>query len=266
MNITLRAFVVSFCVILTGCATSPKNKWDTSKSILPCWDSVKRSAATAANDTYTWAPLTTAFLFTLNNYDQKTLDWATKEEPRYWGLERAKKKSNEMLDALKANLLISSLAANANSNSRLAYDLGFQLTAIGLNHAATKTLKQITDRKRIDRDVSGTSKDSFPSSHASSAAIITRLTANNIDRTNISQVHKNWWKFSTFTAAALTGVERVKGKRHYPSDVFAGYALGNFLGIFLTELFVPEQDQSQVQVNLLVVPNGELGLLFFYQW
>ena len=266
MNIFVRAFVVSFCVILTGCVTSPKNKWDASKSILPKWNSVKRSAVNAAKDTFTWAPLTTAFLFTLNDYDQKALRWATKEKPRYWGLESAKKKSNELLDALKANLLISSLAANANSDSRLANDLAFQLTAIGINHVATNTLKQVTDRKRIDRDVSDTENDSFPSLHASSSAIITRLTVTNIDRVNISEVQKSLWKFSTITATALTGIERVKGKRHYPSDVFAGYALGNFLGIFLTDLFLPQDEQLPLKINLFVAPYGDAMLLLSYRW
>jgi membrane-associated phospholipid phosphatase len=79
---------------------------------------------------------------------------------------------------------------------------------------------------------------SFPSNHASKAEVYSMLVSRNIDSLPVSNVNKTALKIGTFGLDLGTAWARVEGKRHFSSDVFAGMALGHFLGAFFNDAFL----------------------------
>ena len=70
------------------------------------------------------------------------------------------------------------------------------------------------------------------------------LAAHNIKQLNLSASAKMIWSWSSFGASGLTAWARVEGKRHNPSDVLFGYALGHFIADFLNSAFVTPPDKN----------------------
>jgi hypothetical protein len=85
--------------------------------------------------------------------------------------------------------------------------------AFALDLATTEALKAATRRKRPD----GSSKDSFASAHTSLAFTAATL----IDRNSGHALG-----IPAYALAVATGVARVESRRHFPSDVCAGAAIG----------------------------------------
>lgn len=85
-----------------------------------------------------------------------------------------------------------------------------------LNAAFTETLKSAVHEIRPDR----TSHNSFPSRHTSWAFTASSVVSRECYR------YSPWWGTGAQTAATLVGLQRVRARRHYASDVIAGAALG----------------------------------------
>ncbi len=48
---------------------------------------------------------------------------------------------------------------------------------------------------------------------------------------------------------AATAWARIEAKRHYPTDVLAGAALGNFIGAFINDAFIGINHSHEVNVH-----------------
>ena len=59
--------------------------------------------------------------------------------------------------------------------------------------------------------------------------------------------------FTTLTLA--TAWARIEAKKHYPSDVLAGMALGHFIGAFVNDAFLDAD--SSPNLSLQVNPSGK---------
>jgi hypothetical protein len=117
--------------------------------------------------------------------------------------------------------------------------------ALALDLAATEVLKDAVRRKRPG---SGTGT-SFPSGHTSLAFCAATL----IDRNSGHELG-----IPAYAIAAATAVSRVKSKRHFPSDVLAGAALGVLCGGLVDSLhFGGEANGHGISRNRGV--NGDLG-------
>ncbi len=89
---------------------------------------------------------------------------------------------------------------------------GRGLDALAVSSLLTQGLKDLTHEERPDHS----SRDSFPSGHASAAFTVAMME---------SQYHRReapLW----FLGAALIGDSRIRLNRHYPHDVLAGAAIG----------------------------------------
>lgn len=71
---------------------------------------------------------------------------------------------------------------------------------------------------------------SFWSGHTANTAAITFATANMVQYSNASKGIKTATWVSAATIPAAMGVLRVRGGKHFPTDVVAGYAVGALLG------------------------------------
>ena len=85
--------------------------------------------------------------------------------------------------------------------------------ALAVNLASTVTLNAVVGRRRPD----ASSRTSFPSGHTSNAFAAATL----IDRNS-----GHAWGIPAYVLATATAFSRVESRRHFPSDVLAGAALG----------------------------------------
>jgi membrane-associated phospholipid phosphatase len=98
----------------------------------------------------------------------------------------------------------------------------------------TNTLKGLTDRERPD----GSDQASFPSGHATIAFSYAAFASRNLDRVDVPEGARLGLRAGFFTLAGAAAWARVEAGKHYPSDVFAGAALGNFIALVIHDAFL----------------------------
>src|SRR4029079_8434963 len=118
--------------------------------------------------------------------------------------------------------------------------------AAAVTASTTTLLKNTTDRLRPD----GSDYESFPSGHASRAAACASMAAGNLDEIPLAPVARPWLKASVYTLSAGTAWARVEGGVHFPTDVLAGMALGNFLGRLTHDAFFDTQASYALGVGV----------------
>jgi len=238
-----------FGVALTccGCATLPSGRgWGADATAKPGWARLGEAAVSAAKDPWVWAPVAGALAFQVNSFDRKTSDWARENTPIFGSTSGAERWSNN-LRTTSGVLMLGTLIATPGGD-----DTGEWLTnklrggtvelgAIGATSLATSVLKNTTGRTRPN----GANDESFVSGHTSSAAVSGRLAKINLDAINLSDGTRLAADIGIDAVVIGTAWARVEAGAHYPSDVLAGMALGNFVGRFVTDAFLgPDSRQS----------------------
>ena len=105
--------------------------------------------------------------------------------------------------------------------------------AYQLNYHATDEIKSRVGRGRPY----GNNDRSFPSKHASSTAVWSRLATLQLEECDEHPKVRDAFAKGMTTLSLGTGWARVEAAQHYPSDVLVGYALGKFSARFLDHLF-----------------------------
>ena len=116
---------------------------------------------------------------------------------------------------------------------------------------ATTLLKNVTQRTRPND--SGT--DSFPSGHAATSALYTRLATVNRDQIEMSDGARGALDTGLQVLNFGTAWARIEGGWHYPSDTLVSIALGNFCGMFFNDAFLG-LDTSRAKVAFAPRPGG----------
>lgn len=260
-------------ISLGGCSTTGGGwggEWGAGATLMPGWNKVKQSALNAAKDPHTWVPLIAALAFGIDDFDQQTVDWASEHTPLFGGIEDAEDASDVLKDLSGVNYLITALAAPSGPGSEgisnKAHGLGIGILAIAANSGLSNAIKSASDRKRPDKQHPNGKDNSFPSLHASHAAIAARLASRNIEHIRLREAHKDLWQCSSYTLAGLSAWARVEGKRHYPSDVLAGYALGNFLGAFVNDAFITPGYRDELKLSVYTDRQRGIRLGLAYRW
>jgi len=124
---------------------------------------------------------------------------------------------------------------------------------------ATTRLKRGVQRPRVD----GTDDLSFPSGHTSAAFNHAAWTAMALEEVPIDGDVRTGMQWTAYAAAVATGWARVEAGRHYPVDVLAGAALGNFTARFFQHAFLGPADPDAPQVS--VSSDGDT-LFFGLRW
>jgi membrane-associated phospholipid phosphatase len=230
------------CVVLAfalaGCtarATGPY--WGADATVAPGWDRIADAALTAALDPFTWAPAVGAAALQIEDLDDKIADWANDETPLFGSRETAADVSDGLQAASVAVYVAAGLAAPAPDGDWLGTKAkGFAVgaAAIATTIGTTQLLKVTTDRDRpLNQD-----DDSFPSGHASLAAVSARLSHETLRYYDLSRGARVATDAGLAGLALATGWARVEAGEHHPADVLAGAALGNFIAVFATEAFL----------------------------
>ncbi len=66
-----------------------------------------------------------------------------------------------------------------------------------------------------------------------------------------------------FVLATADAWARIEGKKHFPSDVLAGAALGHFLTAFIHDAFLGLPESKGFAVSITPARGGAIGLLSF---
>jgi hypothetical protein len=266
MHFTLLVSLIGLMAI-QGCgALSNGQKWGQNATFTPGWDRIRSSAIDAAKDPETWAPVAGALALQAGHMDRRISDWASDHHPVFGSQDNAAKWSDHMRDASGAVYLVTVLAAPGGDDisewlTSKAKGLTAGFAAYEMTGGSVWLLKKAVTRTRPDQsDDSG-----FPSGHASAASAFSTLSRRNIEFMPVSQGSRLAADISSIGLAAGTGWARVEAKKHYPSDVLAGYALGHFFSAFINDAFLGLDNKKAPMITMEPSKKGiYLGLNWMF--
>lgn len=225
----------------TGCATTGENG---------VWSGIVSSSRSSVKQKSVWIPLAAAAIVAATSVDRDVSEWAVEHQPVFGSTDNANDWSDWLSNGLVASALITSFARRDDSYQPLVTDV----LALGSAYAFSTGIKRAADRTRPDN-----SNDlSFPSQHATSAFFAAQVTARNLSA--MESPYLGPIQASLFTLASASAWARVEAARHYPSDVLAGAAIGNFFA-GVGNAFL--KDRENVKVSY--APTGDGGELRI-QW
>ena len=251
--------------IVNGCGIMANGRgWGQDATLAPGWDRVKQAAWKAATAPATWAPAAGALAFQIDHADRKVEKWAARETPVFDSRENASRMSDNLLDASGVIWAISAVATPSGDtagdwSAAKAGGLGVQTAGGILTRGTVGYLKKNMTRRRCN----GNGNDSFPSAHASGAAMYATFTSRNIETLGWSSGAVTASKISLGVMTAVTAWARVEGFQHYPTDVLAGVAIGHFFGAFITDAFMGMDNPRNAMVLIEPSREGAIAMIRF---
>ena len=228
------------CLLCSACASLPDgSRWGDSATLAPGWERIKVSAVDAAKSPWVWAPLAGAAVLQIDSWDEDVADWASDATPVFGSVESAEDWGDGLRDASVVGYAASVLATPSGEAGGEWWVAKAKGAAVGVGAFAatagvTGGLKSLTTRERPN----GSGDDSFPSGHASTAAVFDTMTVRNLQGIEMSAPLRTTLEIGAGAITAGTAWARVEAGAHYPSDVLVGVALGNFFAAFFTEAFL----------------------------
>lgn len=257
--------VVVTAVLSAGCGRLPGGRgWGQDVTAAPGWDRVARAARDAALSPEVWAPVGAALALQVGDADREISDWAAERTPVFGSKDRARDASTFLVGAVVAGYVVTGAATPVGEEDGSWFVNKCRGAAVGAAaaltaHGVTTAGKSATDRLRPD----GSNRESFPSAHASGAAVYAALASRNVGLLPASDGWKTVARCGLAAADAGAAWARVEGGRHYPSDVLAGMALGHFLGTFFNDAFMGLGDGGEPGARLgVLLERGGFGLTF----
>lgn len=202
--------------------------------------------------------------FSIEDYDEKVSDWAVEQTPIFGSVEDAKDASDLLRTVLVGEAFATALLVPVGEPdsgmgwliNKVAVE-GVELAAWQTTSILTSSLKDLADRKRPD----GQGDNSFPSGHTSGAFSAVTLANRNLDVIPMNSVLRMSIQIGNIGLASAVGWARIEGNRHFPSDVFAGAALGRFLTIFIHDAFMADLESSRA-ISLFIEPYSNGGMVY----
>lgn len=243
--------------LLGGCASLPdEDRWGEDATYRPGWERGRLSAIDAVRDPRVWIPAVGAGVLQVGNMDEEISDWAVEHTPVF-GSPRS---ADDWSDGLRVASIVayhaSVLATPSGEDPATRFENKAKGYLVGMSAAAatalaTRQLKTSADRQRL----TGSDDDSFPSGHASTTAVFTRLTSRNLRSIETGDRARQMLDFGLDGVAIATAWARVESGEHFPADALFGIALGNFLAAFVNDAFLGTEDPG-AGLHLAVTPDG----------
>lgn len=248
-----RLFQASLIILLTaGCGTLQNGqRWGEDVTLLPGSDRIESAASSAVRELATWIPAVGAAVISIAKFDHRVSNWASEKTPVFGSMDRAGKASDALDAAAGVGWFLTALAAPSGSDPgewvvSKAKGFAVEYAALGATGGATRMIKGWAGRERPD----GSDRNSFPSGHSSHTFASAMLAQRNIESLSISLAGR-WMLDTVFTSLAVgTAWARVEAKKHFPSDVLAGAALGSFLSAFLHDAFMGLDQGTDMAVSI----------------
>jgi membrane-associated phospholipid phosphatase len=236
--------VVISVVPLTGCrGTLPDGRgWGHDALRVPSWEQVGHAAVDAVLTPETLGPAAGAIIFySAGHIDRELADWAADHTPLFGSRTRAAKASDYLEGAAVLAWVGTALAIPSEKPlsgpwwAAKGEEILTEGLAVGATSGVTTLLKDVViHRRRPD----GSDQHSFPSGHTATAAVGDMLAARNLESLPLAPGERTAGRLGLFTLTMGTAWARIEAHKHFPSDVLAGAALGNFLGAFVNEAFL----------------------------
>ena len=250
----------ALCIVLSSCATIPatisttpsdqsmrdSRAWGSKATLLPTWHRIGRAAAKAARDPQTWAPAVGAILFSATDWDKDVSDWAQRHHPVFGSQRAALSASDDLRDGAKYGAVVTALLTPNGHNQSAAVTgklkgMSLQLGAYFATESVTTVFKRGVARRRP----TGVNNRSFPSGHTSAAFAAATLARRNVSASGFSSTTSSVLDVGFVSLGVGTSWARIEAGMHYPSDVFAGAALGHFIAAMVNDAFVGEDDTAE---------------------
>ncbi|HMP83209.1 MAG TPA: phosphatase PAP2 family protein [Verrucomicrobiota bacterium] len=252
-----RLLLIPVMMFATGCGTLQNGRGWGEDAIYPVkWERVKQAAKNAVLDPVTWISAGGAAIFAIDDFDEKTSNWATKHTPVFGSESRAADMGEDLVNVIQAGTVATWLATPSGKEfpEWAWYKTKGGLVEFGAIEAVsalTSFGKDTTGRTRPD----GKDDRSFPSADTSKAFASARLSNRNLDSIDMSPWVRTSLKAANLVLASGTAWSRVEGNRHYPSDVLVGAALGNMVTIFIHDAFMNLPDGKESDFSFYIEPS-----------
>lgn len=252
------ALAVLGVAFTSGCGTLPGGRGWGQDAIWPVqWKRIPQAAKNAVLDPATWIPAAGAAVFAIDDWDHKVANWASERTPVFGSRGTADDASDYLRDAVEAEVFLTGVLTPSGDEPwgwawAKARGLGVEYSALWLNNESTGWIKDGVGRRRPDRS----GHDSFPSGHASGAFAAAHLSNRNLDSIQMKPWLRRTIQAGNFTLAGGAAWARVEAGRHYPSDVLAGAALGNFISTFIHDAFLNLPETSTLKLRVEPSPKS----------
>ena len=228
-----RVSIILFCsLLISGCAGLKQGSSNGSDGKL------NRALSKSLFDIErTIIPVVAGTVFAAADIDEHFSDWATDHNPIFGSEATARDVSDVLYGFYAGEAFITYLYAPASRDSYCAKvtDIaskggGAFLATLG----TTKILKNNVHRYRPN----GRNRRSFPSGHTSSAFSLSKIAHYNLgDYKNLPDCAREPLRNINRWGPWAVAWARVEGRKHYPSDVLFGAAIGNAITTFVQEYF-----------------------------
>jgi membrane-associated phospholipid phosphatase len=248
-----------------GCGTLKNGRGWGQDAIYPVdLKNIPRAALNALVDPQTFVPAAGALVFGLSKWDKKVSHWATGHTPIFGSMKNAENDKSYLEIPLYTEVFITALATPSGNDSKdwvysklkgIAVEGAAELVTAG----ATSLLKDTTGRTRPN----GSSNKSFPSGEASASFSSVALSNRNLDSIELPQEAKIPLKVVNILLGSGVAWARVEAQAHYPSDVLAGAALGNFLSATVHVAFLNLPKDKGYGFSVFPLRGGVMAELYF---
>ena len=257
--------VVSISLSITGCGTLNNGRGWGQDAIYPVdLKKIPRAALNALLDPQTFVPAAGALVFGLSKWDKKVSHWATGHNPIFGSTHNAENDKLYLEIPLYTEVFITALATPSGGDSKdwvysklkgIAVEGAAELVTAG----ATSLLKDTTGRTRPNQS----SSKSFPSGEASAAFSSVALSNRNLDSIELPQEVRIPLKVVNILLGTSVAWARVEAQAHFPSDVLAGAALGNFLSTTVHDSFLNLPKEKTYGFGIFPMEGGVMAQLYF---
>jgi hypothetical protein len=253
-----------FLTPITGCGTLENGRGWGQDAIYPV--NSKRISHSLYNACFDWGTLVPAggaVVSSFDHFDRRASEWASGHNPIFGSQDSASRAANYLLYALEGEVFLTALATPSGEDpSQWVYSkakgLSVELGAELLTAGVTDGLKTVTNRSRPNGG-----DNSFPSGHSSAAFSSATLANRNLHSIPMSEnlrfaLYAGNWLLATATAWA-----RVEANAHFPTDVLAGAALGDFFGASIYDGFMGVSELKPYQINVFPEYGGAVVTVSF---
>jgi membrane-associated phospholipid phosphatase len=242
---------------LAGCATLPgAQRWGGGVTVAPGWSRVRQAAVEAVTDPWVWGPAAGAAALQIGNLDHRISRWGRTHNPVFGSEANATLWSDRLRSAsVGVDIATILFAPSGPLDGEWLWDKakGYLVNLVAATAAVESGtgLQHLVRRERPNR----ANDHSFPSDHATTSSVYTRLATLNLEQIPMSGGQREVLDAALHGLSFATSWARVEGGWHYPSDTLAGMALGNFFADFFTASFMglPEGDS---RVAFRTLPGG----------
>ena len=214
-------FLASFTIIFLGCSSA---------SLTSTWNRTKQASYNAATDYVSWAPLLGATALYSTDYDTQLTNYIIDKQFLNNDIDDTFRSLNSY-ETYLSGLFIHESSYTTKGKRILSEVFAFQTSVI-----ASDALNHID--KRSPDNIHYYAIDS---QHALGPFAGSAMTRRNVTQLSIPQWSKytlNTFSYATATASALT---RVQDKGHSFADQLIGASVGNFIGIFMHDIFMLDE-------------------------